>query len=139
MTMEALRLTACALMSGSLAGLAGCAQTEAAAPADQGPSPDYLGAEAAQLKDDLVQVKVQLEGARSQADVDDYARCAASGFALAGGAGFVRHVRTLNGKEGGIWSADAVYSVTPELPEGLETIDAEVTADDCRDRGIPTE
>jgi hypothetical protein len=126
-------------MSGSLAGLAGCAQTEAAAPADQGPPPGYLGAEAARLKDDLVQVKVQLEGARGQADADDYARCVAAGFARAEGAGFLRHVRTLNRKEGGIWSADAVYSVTPDLPEGLETIDAEVTVDDCRDRGIPTE
>lgn len=139
MTMQALRRTACALMSGSLAGLAGCAPTDAAAPAETGPPPDYLGAEAARLADDLVQVKVRLGGARGQADVYDYARCAAAGFARAGGAGFVRHVRTLTRKEGGIWSADAVYSVTPDLPEGLETIDAEVTVDDCRDRGIPTQ
>ena len=40
--------------------------------------------------------------------------------------------------EGGVWHADAVYSVTAALPEGLVTIDAEITAEDCADRGIPT-
>ncbi len=61
-----------------------------------------------------------------------------AGYAFEHKAGFARHVRTVTDKEGGIWHADAVYSVTAALPEGLKTIDAEVTVEDCAAQGIPT-
>ena len=51
----------------------------------------------------------------------------------------MRHIRTLAGKEGGVWRADAVYSVSAALPGGLTMIDAEVTVEECAERGIPTE
>ena len=69
---------------------------------------------------------------------DEFARCGAAGYAVKNKGGFVRHVRTLTDKEGGIWRADADYSVTAALPDGVQTIDAEVTVADCAERGIPT-
>jgi hypothetical protein len=40
--------------------------------------------------------------------------------------------------EGGVRIADAVYTVSPTLPRGLQTIDAEVRVADCAELGIPT-
>lgn len=130
------RITCGVLLTGSFAGLAGCA----------GPTPEqglarasYLSADAVGWKDDLVRVRVTLKGADAEAAASDFARCVAAGYAVKNGAGFVRHVRTLADKEGGIWRGDAVYSVTAALPQGVQTIDAEVTVDECADRAIPTE
>lgn len=130
------RITCGVLLTGSFAGLAGCA----------GPAPEpglarasYLSADAVGWKDDLVRVRVTLKGADAEAAAGDFARCIAAGYAVKNGAGFVRHVRTLADKEGGIWRGDAVYSVTAALPQGVQTIDAEVTVDECADRAIPTE
>lgn len=100
--------------------------------------PVYRGIETRLLDGDLVGFIVEMEGARDEADVTDYARCAAVQYTLIRGYGFARHVRTRVAVEGGIWRADAVYTVSPALPEGLQTIDAEVTVDDCNTRGIPT-
>ena len=60
--MQAARLTACALMTGSLAGLGGCAPGEAGPEGEAAP-PDYLGAEAVPLNHDLVQVRASLKAA----------------------------------------------------------------------------
>ncbi len=89
------------------------------------------------LDNELVSFAVTLENGDTAA-VEDYARCAAAQYTLIRGYGFTRHVRTLVDERGGIWSADAVYTVSPALPEGARTIDAEVTVADCRLRGIPT-
>ena len=70
--------------------------------------------------------------------MSDYAECAAAQYTLIRGYGFARHVRTNVTEEGGIWRADAVYTISPSLPKGLKTIDAEVTAFQCAERGIPT-
>jgi hypothetical protein len=67
-----------------------------------------------------------------------YADCAAAQYALIRGYGFARHVRTNLGEEGGNSTADAVYTISPGLPRGFATIDAEVVVADCAARGIPT-
>nr|WP_242500374.1 hypothetical protein [Tropicimonas sp. IMCC6043] len=90
------------------------------------------------LEDDLVGFVVEMEGARGIGDVEDYARCAAAQYTPIRGCGFARHVRTRAAQEAGVWRADAVYTVSPALPEGSQTIDAEVTVEDCAARGIPT-
>jgi hypothetical protein len=131
-------LTARVLLTGSLAGLAACSGGQAGSEKPQA-KPVYLGANAEALKDDLVQVTLKMKGVSGPEQIDDYAACVASAYAVKNKAGFVRHVRTISDKEGGIWRADAVYSVTSVLPEGLQTIDAEVTLADCEDRGIPTD
>jgi len=101
-------------------------------------SPVYNGIETFLLDGDLVKFNVQMQGARDNADVAAYGECAAAQYALIRGYGFARHVRTNVSNEGGIWRGDAVYTISPALPEGLRTIDAEVTVQNCAAQAIPT-
>lgn len=101
-------------------------------------APDYRGVRTSLLEGDLVQFHVAMTGARDGRDVDAYAECAAAQYALIRGFGFARHLRTNVDEKGGVWSADAVYTISPSLPRGLRTIDAEVVVADCAENGIPT-
>ena len=117
-------------------GLIACAPAQAV---DQDPyAPRYLGIETRLLEGDLGNFHVKMEGARGNGDVARYGDCAAAQYALIRGYGFARHVRTNVTNEGGVWTGDAVYTVSPALPRGLATIDAEVTMADCLENGIPT-
>ena len=131
---RACRLTATLLLAS--AGLWGCAGGDPATQGDYAPS--YDGIETILLDGDLVNFRVEMTGARGNEDVTGYARCAAAQYALIRGFGFARHVRTNVAQAGGTWRADAVYTISAALPEGLKTIDAEVTVRDCGEQGIPT-
>lgn len=113
--------------------LAGCAGA-------QGPDtrPTYLGVRTGLLDGDLVKFDVALTGTAAPDAVEKYAQCAAAQYALIRGYSFARLVRTNVIKEGGTWRADAVYTISPDLPPGLATIDAVVTVADCGTSGIPT-
>ena len=100
--------------------------------------PDYLGIETALLNSDLVQFNVAMTNAITAQDVQDYAECAAAQYTVIRGWGFARHVRTNVNEEGGVWRADAVYTISPSLPRGSRTIDAEVVTAACVEKGIPT-
>jgi len=100
--------------------------------------PVYKGIETILLDGDLVNFRVAMSGARAPSDVDAYARCAAAQYALIRGFGFARHVRTNVAQSGGVSRGDAVYTISATLPDGLQTIDAEVTVRDCGAQGIPT-
>lgn len=116
--------------------LAACTMQE---PSDEARfQPDYQGVKTSLLEGDLVQFDVRMTGARRPADVEDYARCAAAQYAQIRGFGFARHLRTNVVEEGGVWQADAVYTISPSLPRGLRTIDAEVVVQTCGELGIPT-
>ena len=121
------------------ASLGGCA-TPSTQDAEQISTRVYLGVEPARLAPELVEMKVAMEvkGTDPTAAVEEYARCAASRFALDQRAGFIRHIRTNVTKESKRIEADAVYMMSAALPDGLKTIDAEVTVRDCEARGIPT-
>ncbi len=101
-------------------------------------NPDYLGVETSLLDGDLVRFDVSMTGARNNKDVEAYAQCAAAQYTLIRGYGFARHLRTNAQEKGGVWSADAVYTISPSLPRGLRTIDAEVVVADCAENKIPT-
>ncbi len=101
-------------------------------------APVYQGVETRLLDGDLVNFQVSMNGARNQADVEKYAECAAAQYTLIRGYGFARHVRTVVDERGGVWSADAVYTISDSLPRGSRTIDAEVTVAYCAASGIPT-
>ncbi|CUH50655.1 hypothetical protein [Shimia marina] len=124
----------------ALAGLSACtAQTGGeVARGEVAFDPIYEGVETRLLEGDLVNFRVAMSGARDAEDVHDYAECAAAQYALIRGFGFARHVRTTTDNQGGLWSGDAVYTISPALPRGLKTIDAEVVVADCEDNGIPT-
>lgn len=100
--------------------------------------PDYRGVETMLLADDLVQFNVSMTNALSAQDVSNYAECAAAGYTLIRGWGFARHLRTNVDEEAGVWTADAVYTISPDLPRGIKTIDAEVVSASCAEKGIPT-
>lgn len=101
-------------------------------------APKYQGVETRLLDGDLVNFRVTMTGARSSDDVDAYAECAAAQYALIRGYGFARHLRTTVDETDGVWSGDAVYTISPALPRGLKTIDAEVTVASCDETNIPT-
>ena len=117
----------------ALAALPGCAETPAPAAGR-----DYLGIETRLLEGDLVNFHVSMRGAAGAEEVMRYAECAAAQYALIRGYGFARHVRTVTDERAGIRSADAVYTISPALPRGSRTIDAEVVVADCQLSGIPT-
>lgn len=100
--------------------------------------PDYRGIETRLLDDDIVQFHVSMTNALSAQDVTNYAECAAAGYTLIRGWGFARHLRTNVDEEAGVWTADAVYTISPSLPRGIKTIDAEVVSAFCAEKGIPT-
>jgi hypothetical protein len=124
------------LAPGLLAGLAACAPAQGTGTAVA--KPVYRGVETRLLEGDLVNFHVTASGGAGEETVVAYATCAAAQYALIRGYGFARHVRTKVSEHGGIWRADAVYTISPALPRGLRTIDAEVTVADCADQGIPT-
>lgn len=128
------------IATGLAAGLAGCATGAADQPeaTSNGFRPDYRGVETRLLSGDLVSFRVAMSGARGLPDVEAYAACAAAQYALIRGYGFARHVRTNVDEEGGVWRADAVYTISPALPRGIATIDAEVVVAACSEQGIPT-
>lgn len=100
--------------------------------------PEYGGVETSLLDGDLVRFDVTMTGAQSAADVENYAECAAAQYTLIRGYGFARHLRTNVDETAGVWAADAVYTISPSLPRGLRTLDAEVVVASCAENGIPT-
>lgn len=101
-------------------------------------APEYLGIDTRLLDGDLVSFVVQMRQAPDEAAVTRYSECAAAQYALIRGYGFARHVRTTVDTESSVWKADAVYTISPALPDGVNTLDAEVTVANCRENGIPT-
>lgn len=115
--------------------LAAC---DAPAPTAEQFIPDYRGVETQLLDGDLVRFHVAMTNALAPANVSRYAECAAAEYTLIRGYGFARHVRTNVAQEGDVWTGDAVYTISPALPDGIRTLDAEVVAANCREKGIPT-
>ena len=105
---------------------------------DRGREAVYEGVQVILLDEGLVSFSVAMRGAKDEADVEAYGRCAAAQYALDKGLGFARQVRTLVTKDGQEWYGDAVYLVSSALPEGLRTVDAEVAVTECEELGIPT-
>ncbi|NIZ13689.1 hypothetical protein [Phaeobacter sp. HF9A] len=128
-------IRACAI---SLCGLGLAACADASGNEVSRAAPEYLGVGTSLLEGDLVQFHLSMDRVHTAEDLNDYAECAAAQYALIRGYGFARHVRTKMKQEGGIWEADAVYTISPALPRGLRTIDAEVVVQNCEANGIPT-
>lgn len=114
---------------------AGCAER---APLASDFVPRYLGAEVRFLAQDLAQVRASMTKARSPSDVSAYADCALSRFMIAQGYNYARLLRGNFAQEGGVSSTDAVYSVSPDLPQGINVINAQARAADCAQKRIPT-
>lgn len=121
----------------TILALAACSMSDA--DVSRGPSaPSYDGIITQLLDDDLVNFKVAVSGAASPSDASQYAECAAAQYTLIRGYFFARHLRTTVDEDAGVLKADAVYTISPDLPRGSRTIDAEVVVADCTQSGIPT-
>ncbi|MEX0284814.1 MAG: hypothetical protein AB3N23_09400 [Paracoccaceae bacterium] len=120
----------------SVLALAAC-ETEETASDTPAPT-EYLGVQTRLLDGDLVQFGARVTGPDTPELAAKYSECAAAQYALIRGYGFARHLRTNVEEESGIWTADAVYTISPSLPSGLRTIDAEVVVAACAENGIPT-
>lgn len=125
-----------ATLTTATAALGAC--TQSAEVTDGRGQPHYVGIETILLDDGLVRLNVAMTGAQDRADVEAYGRCAVAGYALDKGYGYARQVRTIVKKDGRTWLGDAVYMISATLPEGFRTIDADVTAAECAELGIPT-
>ena len=99
---------------------------------------EYLGVVPASLGGDLVLIQVAMRGARSREDVLRYADCGVAGYGLVEGLGYARHIRTTTDKTAGFWTGDAVYTLSPERPEGVRVIATRPFAEACERKGIPT-
>nr|WP_163851224.1 hypothetical protein [Pseudooceanicola aestuarii] len=131
--------TALAVLTGGCAPLPERVARDTSATGQAAPfEPVYQGIETRLLAGDLVNFHVRMIGARGNLDVSDYAECAAAQYTLIRGYGFARHLRTNVVEQGGLWQADAVYTISAALPDGPKTIDAEVVAAACAENGIPT-
>ena len=120
-----------------LFSLAACGMTEPEV--SRGPSaPSYDGIVTQLLDDDLVNFKVAVSGSATPAVASQYAECAAAQYTLIRGYFFARHLRTTVDEVAGVLKADAVYTISPNLPRGARTIDAEVVVANCQQSGIPT-
>jgi len=117
--------------------VAACQQLDMSGTSTQPEKIQYFGVQTKLLANDLVQFHVTLTGTERSDPVRDYAECAAAQYTLIRGFGFARHIRTNVGETAGRWSADAVYTVSDAIPQGLRTLDAEVVADNCARNGIP--
>ncbi len=100
--------------------------------------PDYRRIETTRLSAEIVQVEVEMTNALTAENVKDYGDCAAAGYALSIDGGYARHLRTKVDEDSGVWTADAVYTISRDRPSGLEVIDAAEQVENCATRGIPT-
>lgn len=120
------------------AALAACTPTEGT-DAEQGAfTPDYGTITTKLLDGDLVSFDVEMTGARNEADVLAFNDCVAAQYALIRGAGFVRRVRNDVKVQRGVWKGTGIYTLSESHPGGVVSIDAEVTAAECRANNIPT-
>ena len=121
------------------AALSACTLTEPSE-VEQGVFMPEYGAISTKLLDgDLVSFDVEMVGARDEADVLAFNDCVAAQYALIRGAGFVRRVRNdVKRKLGGAWMGTGIYTLSESHPGGVVSIDAEVTAAECRENNIPT-
>ncbi|WGI23400.1 hypothetical protein [Amylibacter sp. IMCC11727] len=120
------------------AALAACTPTKGPV-VDQGAfMPEYGTITTKLLDGDLVSFDVEMTGARNDDDVLAFNDCAAAQYALIRGAGFVRRVRNDVTRKRDVWMGTGIYTLSEGHPGGVVSIDAEVTAAECRANNIPT-
>ncbi|MBU3030256.1 hypothetical protein [Paracoccus marinaquae] len=102
---------------------------------------DFIGSRVVVLnagkQGDLVEVTANL---REGVDADiafSYATCALAGWAKAEGAGYGRHIRTLQDTRNGKLLIGAAFTISDDKPLGLRVMETNETLRECKARGIP--
>lgn len=104
-------------------------------PAPVGGSPEYLGAVARLVTDDVLQSEVRFRGTPDEGRA--YGLCVAAMAATLRGDVWLRHLRTIAHDEAGVRRLDTLYSLSQARPEGVEPIRAREAVVDCETNGIP--
>jgi hypothetical protein len=97
----------------------------------------YINVETRLMKPELVNMVVNMRNPRSPNDVLAYVECAAAQYTLIRGFGFAGRVQVNVSEDKGIWSGNAIYTLSRAHPGGRNVIDAEVTVEDCAAHNIP--
>lgn len=105
------------------------------APAPVPGAPEYLGAEARLVTDEVMQAEVRFRGTPEEGQA--YALCVAALAATLRGDLWLRHLRTLTRNEAGTRRLDALYTLSPERPEGIDPVRASDHVAACETNGIP--
>lgn len=122
----------------ALFALAGCeAHQPSQTGAEEAPR-EYLGIETRMMDDELVNIRIAMKGARGAEDIDAYTDCAVAQYAQVKGYGFARKLRTKLSERGGVFNADAIYTLSAEMPRGIRIIEADKAIADCKAQSIPT-
>jgi hypothetical protein len=98
-------------------------------------APEYLGAEARLITDEVMQAEVRVRGTPQEGQA--YALCVAALAATLRGDVWLRHLRTVSHNEAGIRRHDTLYTLSPSRPEGVDPIRARTALADCETNGIP--
>lgn len=86
---------------------------------------------------DLVEVKADLRRNVDPNIAYSYSVCALAGWAASEGAGYGRHIRTLQDKRNGKLLLGAAFIISNKKPLGLRVMETEQTLRECKARGIP--
>lgn len=105
-------------------------------------APDVAPVDAARA-DDLVRARVSasIRAGEAKPALDEiaavaYAACATAGYARDHGFGWLRHIRTATAAAGGGRSAEAIYTLTRDMPEG-RAMKVEAVLAACAKNGVP--
>lgn len=108
---------------------------------DETPKPtgavEYIKVDTRLMKPELVNMVVTMRNPRTPNDVLAYVECAAAQYTLIRGFGFAGRIQVNVSEDKGIWSGNAIYTLSNAHPGGRNTIDAEVTVEDCTAHNIP--
>ena len=103
-----------------------------------------MGPVDADRADDLVRarVTVSIHAGADKRRLDEtaavaYAACATAGYASAHGFGWLRHIRTTTARSGAGRAAEAIFTLTRDMPEG-QAMAAAATIAACDDNGVPS-
>lgn len=89
------------------------------------------------MKPELVNMVVTMRNPCISNDVLAYVECAAAKYTVIRGGGFAGHIQVNVSEDKGLWSGNAIYTLPNAHSGGLNTIDAEVTVEDCTAHNIP--
>lgn len=117
--------------------LVACMSAEQEASRGQTLEPEYVKVDTRLMKPELVNMVVTMRNPRSPDHVMAYVQCAAAQYTLIRGFGFAGRVQANVSEDKGIWSGNAIYTLSNAHPGGRNSIDAEVTVEDCTAHNIP--
>ncbi|TKW67425.1 MAG: hypothetical protein DI616_07210 [Paracoccus denitrificans] len=86
---------------------------------------------------DMVSVQVRLRQGVDESTAFAYATCTLAAWAKTSNTPYGRHIRTVFAEDGGVVSAESIFTMSKSTPLGLRVMEQEQTLQECRAHGIP--